>query len=155
MEGFELIKVKSYYHQNLGTKPTYRPAYNYYRALADSEFNYRGVKVFVRKHLNEDGSERGYEVVKTSLPYLKGNDLETCNIRSAIDESISRFQFLLNDRPSPCEYLLCSDGDLYSTAFTRTAIDLRYNCLQRRFILSDLISKGLPFAQALEFLPNL
>jgi hypothetical protein len=154
MEGFELIKVKSYYHQNPGTKPDYRPAYNYYRSLTDSVFNYKGVDVFCRKHLNEDGSDRGYEVVKTSLPYLRGVDLEVSNVRTAIDRRISDFQLALNDRPAFCEYSICSDGSLYSTAFSRSS-SLKYNVLERRYILSDLINKGLPFAQALEFLPNI
>lgn len=154
MEGFELIKVKAYYHQNPGTRPDSRPAYNYYRSLTDSVFYYKGVKVYVRKHLNTDGTDKGYEVVKTSLPYLRGSDLETVNVRIKIDASIEEFKKALKDRPLKCDYSICTDGCLYSTAMSRTD-SLKYNVLQRRYILSDLMEKGLPFEQALEFLYNI
>ena len=153
MEGYELINVEAYYHQNAGTRPDSRPAYSYYRSLNDSIFNYKGVKVFVRTHLNTDGSHRGYEIIKTSLPYLNGSDLEIVSIRAKIDSRIEEFKKLLNNKPMACEYSICSDGDLYSTAMVRTE-SVKYNTLERRFILSDLIKKGLPFEQALEFYSN-
>jgi hypothetical protein len=154
MEGYKLIKVKEYYHQNPGTRPDYKPAYSYYKSLTEEVYTYRGVKITTIKNLHTDGSLFRYEVVSTSLPYLKGVDLEIVNVRLKIDKSFEEFEKLLNDKPLKCSYKVMSDGNLYDTAYFRTSDD-RYNVLERRFILSDLINKGLPVYQALEFKVNI
>ena len=154
MEGYKLIKVKEYYHQNPGTRPDYKPAYSYYESLTEEVYTYRGVKITTIKNLNTDGSLFRYEVVSTSLPYLKGSDLETLSIRNKIDKRFEEFAKLLNDRPLECSYKVMSDGNLYDTAYFRTS-DERYNILERRFILNDLIKKGLPIYKALEFMVNI
>ena len=155
MKGYELIKVSGEYIRNYNNAPYIRKPYSFYKQKSVSTYNYRGVEVYVKETLNIDLTHRDYVVDGISIAGFS-KKLNQIEVRDYIDNLFSRLDEKLNDRPMFCEYKMSTEKEdnLYNTAIDRM-ITKRYTPLEKRYILGDLIKKGLTKVDALNFLKQL
>ena len=152
LNGYTLIKVPSKYISfgNMGSR--YTEAYSYYEENVSKKYTYRGVQVSIKEQKNLDFSHRSFVVTKIHVDgYNKSiNHME---LRNYIDGLFSLLASKLQDRTEKCSYKLsnCLEDHLYQTAID-TMISKRYTIVQKRYILNDLICKGLKQSEALDFL---
>ena len=155
MKGYELINVPADYIKYYNNAPYHRKPYSYYKQIEKSTYNYRGVKVYVKETLNIDLTHRVYIVEGISIKdYSK--KLNSSEVRKYIDDLFISLDEKLNDRPMFCGYKMSKEKEhnLYSTAID-VIISKRYSLLEKRYILNDLINKGLEKREALNFLKYL
>ena len=152
MENYELITVQGKYIRNYNNAPHVVASDSYFLQKNDSCGHYRGVKVYFKETLNLDGTNRGYIVLKTSIKSFTPK-LYDHNLKKVIDGRFNELERLINEKPLLCNYNMNKDLDY---KIEKTAIDTmctkRYTRLQKRYILSDLINKGLSKIYALDFL---
>ena len=155
MKGYELVKVRGEYIKNYNNAPYIRKPYSFYRQETVSTYNYRGVKVYIKETLNIDLTHRGYIVEGISIKDFS-KKLNHTEVRKYIDDLFISLDEKLNDRPMFCEYKMSKkkEDNLYLTAID-VIISKRYSLLEKRYILNDLINKGLEKREALNFLKYL
>lgn len=155
MEGYELIKVSGEHITFYNNAPHIRKPYSFYKQKAVSTYKYRGVEVYVKETLNIDLTHRGYVVEGISIKAFS-KKLNQIEVRDCIDNLFIRLDEKLKDRPMFCEYKMSTEKEdnLYYTAIDRM-ISKRYTPLEKRYILGDLIKKGLTKVDALNFLEQL
>jgi hypothetical protein len=152
MKGYELVKVSGEYIKNYNNAPYVRKPYSFYRQETISTYNYRGVEVYVKEILNINLTHKGYMVEGISIKD-SSKKLNHTEVRKYIDDLFIRLDEKINDRPMFCEYKMSTEKEdnLYATAIDRM-ITKRYTPLEKRYILGDLIKKGLSKVDALDFL---
>jgi hypothetical protein len=151
MKGYELIEVSGEYIKNYNNAPYIRKPFSFYKQENVSTYNYRGVEVYVKETLNIDLTHRDYIVVGISIKDFS-KELHHTEVRSYIDDLFSRLDEKCA-RHIVCEYKMSKEKEdnLYLTAIDRI-ISKKYSPLEKRYILNDLISKGLEKREALNFL---
>ena len=155
MRGYELVKVSGEYIKNYNNAPYVRKPYSFYKQETVSTYNYRGIEVYVKETLNIDLTHRGYIVEGISIKDFS-KKLYHKEVRKYIDDLFISLDEKLNDRPMVCEYKMSKEKEdnLYATAID-VVIGKRYSPLEKRYILNDLIKKGLEKREALNFLKHL
>lgn len=147
---YEFISVPTTYYKYGSGAPIIEDSYSFYIEKEPKSYSYRGVEVFVKETLNSDHTHRGYLITDISIKTF-GKKLHTENVREFIDEAYNKLLNNLKDNPMKVDYKMESGNDyLYETAINRI-INKRYNILEKRYILGDLISKGLKLHEAINF----
>ena len=153
MKNYKLIEVAGEYIRNYNNAPYIKKPYAYYIQEDVSSYNYRGVKIYVKETLNADKTHRGYVIVNTSVQ-CKNPKLSTENIRSYIDGLFTRLEEKILDRPMKCEYVLSklTEGETLYERSISAMCSKKHSPLEKRYILGDLIKKGLTRIEALNYL---
>ena len=154
MKNYKLIQVAGEYIRNYNNAPYVRKPYSYYIQEDVSSYNYRGVKVYVKETLNKDKTHKGYVIVNISVK-SKTPKLTTENVRSCIDGLFTILEEKILDKPMKCEYVLSKITDEEETIYERSISAMcskKHSPLEKRYILGDLIKKGLSKIEALNYL---
>ncbi len=155
MKGYTLKHLRSEYIPNFNNAPYVRKADSYYKQDSVSTYKYRGVKVYTKEVLNIDKTHRCYIIDSISVSDVN-DKLYTDNVRDYIDNLFNKLESKINDRPMKCQYRMSKEiEDIYYATAIDTMIGKRYTLLQKRYILGDLIKKGLTTIEALDFLKYL
>lgn len=133
--------------------------------------HYKDIPVKYKILKNTDGSDRGYSIIQVGFD----DDEITINkrvpiaseVRKAIDEYYEKFWYMMSQtktNESDIENLFIEKGinikriydedGLYETAI-RWIINPRFNILEKRRIMKNLMNKGLPINQAIKFFKDL
>lgn len=139
------VHHRAEYIRNGNMLPFKRDADTYYESELMT-FTYRGVKVMTTETRNVDGSLRGYIVKDLSIGLY--DPLQADDVRAHIDEFYVKFNAKRMDSPKEVSYKQTDDlvDDAIDNLITR-----KYTILEKRFIINDLINRGLKLSDAIGF----
>ena len=151
IDDFVKVNIPGEYIPYYSNAPYVRKPITYYEQKKASIYTYRGISVSVKETLNIDYSHRAWEIAAVNGKRVK--NISAANVRQYIDNLYIDLEKKVNDMPDECAYKLPKGDD--ETVYER-AIELmygrKYTPRQKRYILKDLLSKGLPTVDAVNFL---
>ena len=161
MEGYRRIHIPREYISRGNNAPHIREAYTYYESNEVSRHYYRDVLVKCKRLVNPDGSKYGYgwRIVSVDLPSFPKSKMNTLQVREGIDSYFNQLDATMKMPMEQCEYKpgkACDpDERYYERCFSIFGSNRKHTKLQKRWILKDMLEKGLMTRrEALTFIKN-
>ena len=156
MKDYTKVTIPQEYIKNYNNKPYFRKEISFYEQDSVSRISYMGILIDVREILNLDFKHQNYVVTNVALDYpvVLSDGLD--DVKKQISDLYEKLKTLTSDVDDHvCVYKETSfDNDLFDVALNNL-ISRKYTIFQKRYILGDLIKKGLKLNQAIQFLRNI